>query len=563
MSLHLLAAFLLLLQGTANPTKGSIEGAVVRSGSGEPLIRAQVTLTRVLERSTPSPPSPIPAVMTERDGKFLFKELDPGPYRLRVASGGYAAQEYGQKTPQSSGTVITLMPGQQMKDLVFRMVAAGTVTGRVRDTSGEPVTGLQVSLFRSSFTVYGQRIYNLVSAAITDDRGEYRAFWVPAGSYIVGASVLSPTQLPGGVGQATFFGDRNLPLTYYPGTPDVTRAAAIDVQEGREVSAIDILIAPVGTFRVRGRLVDGTTGKAPQGGLVSLIPRQAENVQTRLAASNVNSNSVTYNFADGTFEIRNVIPGAYFVRAQGPATIGAPGTLSGRGSTAEVPIDVLGADIEGLVVTLTQGLSIPMHLSVDGQELSTIDGYDRVRVLMRQTSASTVLAGNQQGAFTPEGVASLNVSSGEYRIVVSLPSPDLYVKEAMFGRSDVLHNPWLITNESRGTLSIVLSTKGGQIEGRLVDVLSQSVPGHSVTLIPDQDRDRYGLYKTVTTDQDGRFTLRGIAPGSYKVFSWEVLQPNAYFDREVLAQYESLGKPVRIQESSKETIDLKLIPTPK
>ena len=562
MSLYLLAAFFLLFQGPADATKASIEGVVVRSGAGEPLIRAQVTLTRVLQTSTPSPPPPIPAAMTERDGKFLFKDLDPGPYQLRVARGGYAAQEYGQKTPQSSGTIITLTPGQQMKDVVFRMIAAGTVTGRVRDTSGEPVTGLQVSLFRSSFNIYGQRVYNLVGAAITDDRGEYRAFWVPAGRYIVGASVLGPTQLPGGVGQATFFGDRNLPLTYYPGTQDVTRASTVDVQEGREVGAIDILVAPVATFRVRGRLVDGTTGKAPQGGLVSLVPRQEQNVQTRLA-SNANSNSVTYNFADGTFEIRNVIPGTYFVRAQGPATIGAPGTLPGRGSNADVPIDVVGADIEGVVVTMTQGISIPMHLSVDGQELSTIAGYDRVRVLMRQSSASTVLAGNQQGTFTPEGVASLNVTSGEYRIVVSLPSPDLYVKEAMFARSDVLHSPWLITNETSGTLSIVLSTKGGQLEGKLVDALSQAARGQPVTLIPDQNRDRYELYKTVTTDTDGRFTFRGVAPGSYKVFSWESLEPNAYFDREVLAQYESHGKPVRIQESSKETIDLKFIPAPK
>jgi hypothetical protein len=73
--------------------------------------------------------------MTERDGKFLFKDLEPGPYMLRVARGGYAAQEYGQKTPQSSGTVITLTPGQQMKDVAFRMIAAGTVTGRVGDTT--------------------------------------------------------------------------------------------------------------------------------------------------------------------------------------------------------------------------------------------------------------------------------------------------------------------------------------------------------------------------------------------------------------------------------------------
>lgn len=35
------------------------------------------------------------------------------------------------------------------------------------------------------------------------------------------------------------------------------------------------------------------------------------------------------------------------------------------------------------------------------------------------------------------------------------------------------------------------------------------------------------------------------------------------YDREILAQYESQGKPIRIQESSKEMADLRIIPAPK
>jgi len=79
-------------------------------------------------------------------------------------------------------------------------------------------------------------------------------------------------------------------------------------------------------------------------------------------------------------------------------------------------------------------------------------------------------------------------------------------------------------------------------------------------LIPDQGRDRPELYKSTTTDQNGNFEIRGIAPGGYKAFAWETLEPNSYFDRDVLSQYEQLGKPIRIQESSKESIDLKVIP---
>ena len=50
------------------------------------------------------------------------------------------------------------------------------------------------------------------------------------------------------------------------------------------------------------------------------------------------------------------------------------------------------------------------------------------------------------------------------------------------------------------------------------------------------------LVKSAITDQNGRFTFRGVSPGNYKIFAWEGLETNAYFDPEVLRQYEQQGK---------------------
>jgi hypothetical protein len=79
-------------------------------------------------------------------------------------------------------------------------------------------------------------------------------------------------------------------------------------------------------------------------------------------------------------------------------------------------------------------------------------------------------------------------------------------------------------------------------------------------LIPDQHRDRVDLYKTAVTDPSGRFTIRGITPGEYKIFAWEALEQFAYFDPDLLRKYETQGKAVQISESDKETADVKLIP---
>ena len=186
---------LLFFQAPANPgqqpAKSTIEGEVFKSASGEPLDRARLTLTRLLPPQTgPSntpitPPPQIPPVQTERDGKFVFKDLDPGQYRLRVVRNGYAGQEYGQRTATTAGTVINLTEGQQLKDVTFRLIPAATITGRVRDSTGESVPGVQVTLLRSTYNVSGQRSLSGVGGATTDDRGEYRIFWVPGGRYVL------------------------------------------------------------------------------------------------------------------------------------------------------------------------------------------------------------------------------------------------------------------------------------------------------------------------------------------------------------------------------------------
>jgi hypothetical protein len=125
---------------------------------------------------------------------------------------------------------------------------------------------------------------------------------------------------------------------------------------------------------------------------------------------------------------------------------------------------------------------------------------------------------------------------------------------------DVLNQPWVIGNSIRGNLDVVLSSGAAQIEGTVVDARSQPVPSLQAVLIPDQDRSRTELIKSAVTDQNGRFTLRGVSPGNYKIFAWEGLESNAYFDPEVLRQYEQQGKAVRVGEGEKITAEVKMIP---
>ena len=128
---------------------------------------------------------------------------------------------------------------------------------------------------------------------------------------------------------------------------------------------------------------------------------------------------------------------------------------------------------------------------------------------------------------------------------------------------DMLNSPLQFAGIALTSLDIVLSRKPGQIEGVVVNDKRQPVAGIRTILIPDQDRGRLGLYKFAETDQTGRFTIRGITPGAYKVFAWEALEEWAFFDSDLMQRFEPYGTPIRVSESDELVTEVKLIPAGK
>jgi hypothetical protein len=145
---------------------------------------------------------------------------------------------------------------------------------------------------------------------------------------------------------------------------------------------------------------------------------------------------------------------------------------------AQTAIDISGSDFENVALSLRPGVSIRGRLRVDGQELSTLPGFERIHVEFVPTTPNEYV--QLPRPMQPDGAFSLdNVYFGEYRLRVNYPQQDVYVKEARFNSVDVLNEPLLISGPTSDTrnLDIVLSSKAGQIDGTLVDEKSRPLPG--------------------------------------------------------------------------------------
>src|SRR5262249_60264061 len=112
--------------------------------------------------------------------------------------------------------------------------------------------------------------------AKTNDRGEYRLYWLTPGKYYLSAgSASGPTRALefGGTGDSPNGLQESYALTYYPGAADLKDAAAIEVQAGGELSAIDFNVPGQLLRKVRGRVIDSRTGQRPAPANLSIASR--------------------------------------------------------------------------------------------------------------------------------------------------------------------------------------------------------------------------------------------------------------------------------------------------
>jgi hypothetical protein len=156
------------------------------------------------------------------------------------------------------------------------------------------------------------------------------------------------------------------------------------------------------------------------------------------------------------------------------------------------------------------------------------------------------------------GRVIFNVPPDRYALKVSgNPLRKYYVKAARTGQTDVLAEGLTVASPGTIEIEVVLAADGGSVRGVVRDRDGQPAPGATVLLAPDR-RTSADLYQSKTCDQNGLYEFTIVAPGSYKLFSWEDVEPEVWNDPEFLKSYEKQGEKVLLEPRSRATVDLHL-----
>jgi len=519
--------------GQQLPALSGIQGQVVNLVTGDPVRKAEVKLSPVADGGLFSGAAPAGksayAGVTDAEGKYNIENVAPGLYSLSATRSGFLESRYGARSALQAGTTLKLPPGEPLKGMVVKITPQGIVAGKVMDDDGEPIANSLVQVFKESY-VRGWKMLLPVGSAVTNDRGEYRVANLNPARYVVQANPPGDRKIEGAPKE-------ELTAVYFPGNLEQSQAARIKVGPGAEVAGIDIPLRRVPVVRVKGRLIDGATGKPLVNTPVSLTPID----------SLIPRNVVPIK-DDGKFEMPAVTAGSYILLTMGPAPFQM---------TVVQPVEVRSRDIENLDLTVMTPAPVPGVIVVDGDKKLSVNG---IQVVLTPSGGMNFY-GTATGKAQDDGKFVLkNLSPVKYNLaLVGLPE-GAWIKSVLVSGREVLGKEIDWSSGMSGNMRIVLSGDAATVSG-LVQRGDVPAGGVTVVLLPADVSKRHDIFdKMATTDQFGSFTIRGIAPMEYKVFAFEDLDLGAWQDPDLMNDVESLGEKVVSTAGGAVNVQLKSIP---
>lgn len=537
LSVVLLCCCAALAQTPDSKTKGVITGRVIGE-DGQSLAGASVQAkSRTgVARST----------ISAEDGSFRLTGLSPTNYTLTAYLPAYVMAPLigaaGEPQFFRDGDSATLT-----------LVKGGVITGRVTDSNGDAIPGLKIRAARLK-TADGKLLDGFSYDRRTDDRGVYRIFGLPSGTYVVktdGADAGWSEQADNQVNDGPI---------YYPSSSHDT-AMELTVQPGVELSGIDIRYRAERGYKVSGKFF----GSIPQAGVLVFL---------RLPGG-IQNLSQDFRFVhdtkteDGTgFEIGGVADGDYDLVAE---------RLSGDDDGAASPprrVSVKGADVAGVNLRLMPLASITGKILFE--DLPTAAGpkdsacsklrVGKIEESVVAVSAEQTPAQLQQlaqlgySAVTAEGNFKITrLFAARYRFSLQLPSEAWYVRSIVQPDSrsqrklSLADGLAIKSGDKIKDVTITLANGAATLSGKLKPDAGKQPPANlRIHLIPAEkesanDALRYFESKAA---ENGSFAFHHLPPGKY----WLLTRSS---DETSIADAAKRSKLRREAEPANSAIELK------
>jgi hypothetical protein len=533
----------------------TVEGKLTDAVTGEPLRKANLVLMQLPSGTggfTMAGPPPSTTTSSDAEGRFSFPKVEPGRYMLSAEKAGYVRQGYGSRGGSfSPGANLVVEAGQRLANIDFKLMPQAVITGKVVDEDGEPVPHTMVQVLRRTA---GARQPMGMMGMSANDVGEFRLAGLAPGRYLLRAEHrgsmygAAPPVSEAKDGEGTL----GYVPTFYPGVSDEAAATEIAVAAGQQLSGMDIRLRKARVFQVSGKIQGAPAGSNRI--QVSLQPRRTGRGGGTMFGFGGGGNVKP----DGTFTLASVLPGSWDAVAISVES-GRPQML-GR-----APVTVTNANVENVVILAGSPIEVSGRVVLEGDpgQPEASKAAPTGQVILQPLHPIPMFVQpariQEDGTFKISGVAR-----DAFRLDVMGLTGTQYVKSVLAGGVDVTANGLdLSSAETAPPIEIRISPKGGVIAG-VVQEGDKPAPAVIVTALPQPfNPDRRIAMKSATTDQNGRFTIQGLAPGEYRIYAVDTYVPFHDFDAEQMKPFDKLATAVKVREAGSEQIEVKLVTTPR
>jgi hypothetical protein len=563
---------------------GRIAGTVISAGrEPRPVRRARVTINGSALQTGRT-------AITGDDGAFAFDALPQGEYTIAVVKSGYITTAYGASGPGRPGLPVVLGRGTQ-RTITISVARGGAITGMLTDAEGQPLPGLQVRALTYRITPPGgeRRLIPVQHApVVTDDRGVYRVFGLPAGEYAVAVSLrsrfdaqagglrtVSPAEVRQALSEVRRTRDRrpaapsaptpsalpeeparavSLAPVFFPGTTSAARARLLTLAPGEERTGVDVQVDYVPVARIAGTVVAGTGGGTRAS--VRLVQDPHETLVEGSGFRGVTTEP------DGGFAFDYVPPGRYVIAARASADGAMPLRYDPAASLwASTEIVVDGQDIPNVVLTPTPGLTIEGRIVFEGQRPPP--RLSELRMIGLPLWSRTLPGGQPAMAVSADGRFTIpSVPPGlympEFTIGIRAPIGAWWLKSISIGGREVLDAP-LELRDTTNAVTVTFADTASELRGRVAGRGGEPASNHVVVVFPVERSAWFFNSRriaAVRVDAQGEYVVRNLPPGDYLVVARSDLDPLEWFNPDTLEKLTASATAVRIRPDEQLAVDI-------
>src|SRR5579864_754596 len=507
----LVGAVLLLLACVATPAQdrtaeeqkpASLYGMATNSLTSGPLPHVEIWLLRKVSGRFSS----YRHTVTGPDGRFSLTGIEAGSYFVTGERNGYHRVDVD--VPVSSDPpMLSLKPGEEIKDILLRLEPDAVIAGRVVGADGVPLEHVKVEAIGPGW-----------SSSDTDDRGEFAVGGLIGGQYLLRASFSRP-QLPevrkdGSVAV-------NYGVTYFQSARTAGGAVPVRVQAGQE-SNFEIKMLPAPILHISGDVSGGTERRMPDVKLENWFDEYPRPVSID---------------KKGAFTFARVPPGRYRLYAEDQ-----------NGKSAPVLIDLTNASIEGIHLALLPPVGLAGYIrDEDWKRMRTQIKEDKsedapeIRLeqfgFIPQVSYKSTLS--DDGRFNIKDVAP-----GRYHVRMWGGPKNFYFKSLQIGEREFRDGTLEIGGGPvQQEMFIELASDGAEVSGIVRD--EKDGVGGALVFLLAKDASFFAVAGGAYASEDGSYVIRGIAPGKYKLLALKtkhkaalLLDETLELDRNVIEKIE-------------------------